>query len=306
MSHLPISSRPAPSAVAFIDPLADDTSRSHEPAAGHHQVIRRNGQVTPFDASKISVAITKAFLAVEGGPAAASRRIHDSVARLTTQVVQAVTRRLPGGGSIPIEDIQDQVELALMREGHHKIARAYVLYREARAQERAAREATTPESAPQFTVIHADGRRSPLDVERLSHLASEACRGLPDVAPEPVLQEALRNLYDGVAEAEVAQALVLAARQRVETEPNYGVVAARLLLDQLRREALGFIGTATQATAAEMASLYPPYFAAFIQRGIALGRLDARLAEFDLARLGAALRPERDDQFAFSRPANAL
>ncbi len=299
MSHLPISSRPTPSAVAFIDPSADDTPRPHEPTPGHHQVIRRNGQVTPFDAGKISVAITKAFLAVEGGPAAASRRIHDSVARLTVQVAQAVTRRLPGGGSIPIEDIQDQVELALMREGHHKIARAYVLYREARAQERAARETTTPAAQPLFTVTHPDGRRSPLDVARLAQLVTEACRGLSAVGPEPVLQEALRNLYDGVAEAEVAQALVLAARQRVETEPHYGVVAARLLLDQLRREALGFIGTATQATAAEMASLYPPYFTAFIQRGIALGRLDARLAEFDLARIGAALRPERDDQFAF-------
>ena len=89
-------------------------------APGEVRVIRRNGKVTGFDGSKINVAITKAFLAVEGSQAAASRRIHEIVAELSGQVISALFRRLPSGGTIHIEDIQDQVELALMRSEHQK------------------------------------------------------------------------------------------------------------------------------------------------------------------------------------------
>ncbi len=103
-------------------------------APGGFHVIRRNGKVTGFDQNKIAVAITKAFLAVEGGNAAASTRIHETVETITAQVVKALTRRMPGGGTVHIEDIQDQVELALMRTGEHKVARDYVLYREERAR----------------------------------------------------------------------------------------------------------------------------------------------------------------------------
>ena len=110
---------------------------AHAAAEPPYQVIRRNGAVTPFDATKITVALTKAFLAVEGNSAAESRRIHDTIAELTTQIVASLARRADSGRTFHIEDVQDQVELALMRSEHHKVARAYVLYREARAKERA-------------------------------------------------------------------------------------------------------------------------------------------------------------------------
>lgn len=268
------------------------------------KVIRRNGEVVPFDPHKISLAMTKAFLAVEGESAADSRRIHERVAELTAQVVAALTRRLPAGGAIHIEDIQDQVELALMRAGEHQVARRYVLYREERARARAAAQiaerASRPTGITQLQVRHADGSIRPLDVAQLKRLVVEGCSGLQDVDPELVLKEALRGLFDGIQESELRQALVLAARSLIEREPNYSYVSARLLLDILRREALGFLGLATGIeTQADCAEIYPEYFIAYVKKAVELGQLDPRLAHYDLARLGQALRPERDFQFSY-------
>jgi ribonucleoside-diphosphate reductase alpha chain len=265
------------------------------------RVIRRNGQVTGFDPGKIAIAMTKAFLAVEGGTAAASSRVHERVEGLTRQVVGALTRRLADGGTVHIEDIQDQVELALMRAGEHRVARAYVLYREEHARARSARAAAhaAPE-APALRVTLADGRTAPLDQERLARLVGEACAGLEAVAPQAILEDALRNLFDGVAEADVGRALIMGARARIEQDPQYSRVAARLLLDGLRREALGYLAMADGVeTQADLAGRYGEYFAAYVRRAIDLELLDPRLAQFDLARLGAALRPERDLDFNY-------
>ncbi|WP_342721885.1 ribonucleoside-diphosphate reductase subunit alpha [Thiocapsa roseopersicina] len=273
---------------------------AHTP--GKVQVIRRNGKVTHFDADKIMVAMTKAFLAVEGGSAAASSRVHDRVRELAEQVTSALTRRLPGGGTVHIEDIQDQVELALMRAGEHKVARDYVLYREARARERAERAAasTPAEAAHPLSVTLPDGTTRPLDVARLTRLLDEACRDLDAVDAQAILADTLRNLFDGVREADVGQALVMSARARIEKDPQYSQVAARLLLDVLRREALGFLGLAVGVeTQADLAERYSDYLAAYIKRAADLEHLDQQLARYDLARLGAALKPERDLQFTY-------
>ncbi|MFZ5467306.1 MAG: ribonucleoside-diphosphate reductase subunit alpha [Pseudomonadota bacterium] len=273
------------------------------PAPGQFRVIRRNGKVTSFDASKISVAVTKAFLAVEGGSAAASMRIHETVAALTETVVAALKRRSPGGGTFHIEDIQDQVELALMREGHHKIARAYVLYREARARERAEEMGQEAEAAPEGRVLNVtllDGTIVPLDMERMRTLAAEACAGLEGTEAAPVLEETLRNLYDGVSEKEVSAALVMSARTLIEKEPNYSFVAARLLMDQLRTEALTYLNlTPSHATQAEMGQRYGDAFRAFIIRGVEHELLDPVLRSYDLERLGKALDASRDLQFTY-------
>ncbi|MDH3716444.1 MAG: ATP cone domain-containing protein, partial [Gammaproteobacteria bacterium] len=203
-------------------------------APGQHRVIRRNGKVTGFDAEKIKVAMTKAFLAVEGGNAAASRRIHDTVDELTAQVAYALKRGRPDGGTFHIEDVQDQVELALMRAGEHKIARDYVLYREERAREREqqAHEDSAAEVATRtLRVTTADGASKELNLARIGKLLAEATAGLDDVDGQPVMDEALRNLYDNVPENEVGTALVMATRVLIEKEPDYTYVAARLLLD---------------------------------------------------------------------------
>ena len=197
---------------------------------GELRVIRRNGKVTSFDAGKIAVAMTKAFLAVEGGNAAASGRVHDVVAKLTEQVKQALTRRNPDGGTVHIEDIQDQVELALMRAGEHKIARDYVLYREQRAQERARAAKDLPAAEHLVAVTLPDGTRQPLDVGRLRALVNEACQGLDETDPEIILGDTCRNLFDGVKEEDVSQTLVMSARTLIEKEPNYSLAAAEHLV----------------------------------------------------------------------------
>jgi len=275
-------------------------------APGQMKVIKRNGTVVPYDESKIAIAITKAFLAIEGPAAAASGRIHQTVSKLTEMVSETFHRRMPSGGSIHIEDIQDQVELALMRQGEHSIARSYVIYREDRARERAARKAPAPaetaaipEHAPAIEVIHPDGSRRPLNLERLRILVGEACEGLRDVEPQQILDEALRNLYDGVSAADLNTALVITARTLVEREPNYTYVTARLLLDGLRTEALSFLEVAEAATQGEMTGLYPGAFKAYVARGVALELIDPELARFDLDRLGAAIDPSRDQLFSY-------
>lgn len=266
---------------------------------GHIKVIRRNGKVTPYDGSKIGIAMTKAFLAVEGGNAAASSRIHDTVNRLTRQISDTFQRRMPTGGTIHIEDIQDQVELALMRDGQHKVARAYVLYREERRRARTAEAQQAAAQAEVLQVTMPNGQRQPLDIERLKTVVNEACQGLTDVNAAGIIEDTLRNLYDGVPLAEVNKALTMSTRPLVEKEPNYTYVAARLLLDDLRSEALRFLNLTDSATYAEMAACYPEYFQRFLEKAIELKLLDSRLLEFDLTKIKQALKPERDLNYTY-------
>ena len=254
--------------------------------AGTLQVIRRNGAVAKFDPEKISVALIKAFIAVEGGEAGASSRVREIVARLTAAVVAALTRRLPDGGAVHIEDIQDQVELALMRAGEHDVAKAYVLYREKRAAERATQTTATP-GGPALHVTE-NGQRRPLDLAAYRASVAVACAGLADVSPERIVDLALKGLYDGVPAHEAHQALILAARSLIDTDPDHGFVAARLQLQALEREVFG---GAPEPLA--------DYFPRFVRLGIEAELLDPRLAEFDLPRLAAALKPERDRQFGY-------
>jgi hypothetical protein len=166
------------SAIANASLSRDPTSGEAGNAMGNgpdsrfaqYKVIRRNGAVVGFEPAKISVAMTKAFLAVNGGQGAASARIREEVAKLTEAVVSALMKRKPEGGAIHIEEIQDQVELALMRGGEHEVARAYVLYREKRTQERAhekAQRGPKAESAAEIIVLD-HGISKPLDFERLT------------------------------------------------------------------------------------------------------------------------------------------
>lgn len=265
-----------------------------------YRVIRRNGSVTPFDPLKITVALTKAFLAVEGNVAAGSRRVHDVVEGLTADIVTTLKRRSSEGRLFHIEDVQDQVELALMRSENHKVARAYVLYREERARERAKLVEPVAETGPSLSVTLLDGTRAPLDAVRLARIIDEACEGLEGVSAAPILSETQRNLYDGITLDELSLAPILAARTLVETEPNYSFVTARLLLDKLRREALSFVfGRPEQATQHEMAERYADYFPAYVKAGIEAELLDPELARFDLRKISAALKPERDLQFQY-------
>ncbi len=269
-------------------------------APGSLKVIRRNGTLTPFDANKITIAMTKAFLAVEGDTAAGSARINETVTKHVAKISEAFARRMPSGGTIHIEDIQDQVELTLMRAAEHKVARAYVLYREERRKIREQNVSTA--IAPTKTQLHitlSDGKVVPLDIDRLTTTVNDACLGLKDVSAKYITEETVRNLFDKIPANQVSKALIMSARVLIEKEPNYSYVAARLLLDDLRSEALSFLKIKDKATVEEMRSIYHPYLHAFIDRGIELELLDPSLKSFNLKKLAEAIDPSRDLQFNY-------
>jgi ribonucleoside-diphosphate reductase alpha chain len=275
--------------------LSDVSPSISQPEFSQYRVIRRNGAVVGFEPGKISVAMTKAFLAVEGGQGAASARVRELVAGLTDAVVGALVRRQPAGGTFHIEDIQDQVELALMRSGAHEVARAYVLYREKRAEVRARESAQKRAPSPLEVHVVEDGVRHPLDLARLRELITSACEGLGEaVDPKLILAETLKNLYDGVPAEEVRKSAVLSARALIEKDPAYSYVTARLLLHSIRREVLG-----QEMFQAEMKKHYAEYFPQFVNRGIQAELLDERLANFDLKKLGSALDASRDLKFGY-------
>ncbi len=286
--------KPSAAALPSAGVMLAETQR--DPRYAEYKIIRRNGAVVAFEPTKISVAVTKAFIAVNGGTGAASARVRELVAGLSEQVVGALMRRQPQGGTFHIEDIQDQVELALMRSGEHDVARAYVLYREERARLRAQQKATAPaEAKSQALNVSEDGESRPLDMDRLRHLLKESCEGLGRaVDAELILRNVVKDLYDGVPMDEVRRGAILSARALIEEDPAYSYVTARLLLHSIRYEVLG-----DEATQADMRSRYAEYFPGFIDSGISAGLLDPRLRQFDLQSLGAALDSTRDLKFGY-------
>ena len=269
-------------------------------APGKLRVIKRNGKVVAFEDDKIKVAITKAFLATESGNAAASERIHKKVNQLTENVVEVFQRRMPSGGTLHIEEIQDQVELQLMRSEELDVAKSYILYRAERTQERKKEklEIELPDT-PSINITKSDGTVVPLNVEKVAGLISDACENLDEVSINEVLDEALKNLYDGVSIADMRTSLVMSARTKVEKEPNYSYVTARILMDQIRSEALNFLNIAEESTYQEMEKYYPEAFKAYIDKGIELDILNPELKTFDLDKLSQAIDHTRDNQFTY-------
>jgi ribonucleoside-diphosphate reductase alpha chain len=286
----------SPAEFGMVPPQApvSSTPANLNVSLGDYKIIRRNGAVVGFEPSKISIAVTKAFLAVNGGQGAASARVRELVEQLTANVVNALVRRQPAGGTFHIEDIQDQVELALMRSGEHDVARAYVLYRAKRMEERAQQQAAKPADVPQLHVVE-DGQRRPLDLGQVRNLITAACVGLEKhVDAEAILAETVKNLYDGVPVEELHKSVILAARALMEKDPAYSKVTARLLMHTIRKEVFG-----QEVAQADAAQHYIDYFPKFIKKGIEADLLDPKLAQFDLQKLAAAIKPERDLQFGY-------
>ncbi|HEX7867621.1 MAG TPA: ribonucleoside-diphosphate reductase subunit alpha, partial [Variovorax sp.] len=260
----------------------------------HYQIIRRNGAVVPFEPNKIAIAMMKAFLAVHGTQGAASASVRETVDVLTQGVIRALVRSRPGGGTFHIEDVQDQVELGLMRGGHHEIARAYVLYRERRTQERSKQGEQDVPATPALHVLD-NGELVALDLNELKGLIESACEGLGDsITAAPIVAETMRNLYDGVPLDEVYKASILAARTLIEKDPDYTFATARLLLHTIFKEIIG-----REVMPVDRATAYADYFPQFIKKGVDNDLLDEKLLQYDLPRLGAALKAERDNQFDY-------
>ena len=270
-------------------------SNSASTGLDDYRIIRRNGAVVGFEPSKISIAVTKAFLAVNGGQGAASARVRELVEQLTSNVVSALVRRQPAGGTFHIEDIQDQVELALMRSGEHDVARAYVLYRAKRMEERAQQRSGKDVAGDVQLHVLEDGQRRLLDMSQVRNLITAACIGLEKhVDADAILAETVKNLYDGVPVEELHKSAILAARALMEKDPAYSTVTARLLMHTIRKEVFG-----QEVAQADAQAHYLDYFPKFIKKGIAAELLDSKLAQFDLTKLANALVPDRDLQFGY-------
>lgn len=267
------------------------------PSIKDFRVIKRNGTSTDFDPGKISLALSKCFVSIEGSELSNSLSFREKIETITQGIVLALQRSKKGSKVIHIEDIQDYVELGLMRAEEHKAARAYVLYRDERTKARSA-EKPAPLKIKPLMVKHASGTY-PLDTPHLLKLVREACGVLSGVSAEEIVTQAVRDCFENISIKEVGQALVLSARSKIEKEPNYTYVAARLLLANLYSEALEFLGINKEPTILEMKDLYGSYFKLYVERGIKEERISPHLSEYNLEKLACALKPERDLQFDF-------
>ena len=270
--------------------LTQENNKSKEASSnvvltpGKMRVIKRNGKVVSFEEEKIKVAIMKAFLAVEGGAAAGSSRIHENVDVLTKAVVDVFERRMPSGGTLHIEEIQDQVELQLMRSEHHKVARSYVLYREARKNER---------SEEDGQVVAQDGEN-----DEISSIVKRACEGLEDVGSQQLIEEIRNASYDGMSEKDLADCMVISARTMVEKEPNYSYVTARILLNNIENEVLDFLEI-DRKLKSDRTKMYSEALTKTFNKGIELGFLNKELKEFDLEKISNSIDESRDFNFTY-------
>ena len=274
---------------------------SISPVPGRYRVMRRNGKVTTYDLSKIIVAMTKAFLSVEGSSAAASTRIHNEVESLANKVDSAIRRRFPEGGVVHIEDIQDQVELAIMRAGYQDVARAYVIYREERAQARSQNQIDSVEDLPiKKSILLEDGSTESLDISRLRLTVSECCSGIDDVSEDLIYEAIDKNIYDGIKKEDLASSILISVRPLIEKDPNYSYVVARLLLTNIYEEALTFVGHKdSQPTIKSMKKNYIDYFKSYICEASELKLLDKELLNYDLDLLGNSIVSSRDLSFTY-------
>lgn len=266
------------------------------------KIIKRDGKVTNFDPSKISIAIAKAFLQEEGSNNLHSARVHDLINKLTIEVCDSLAQSFENNCSVHIEEIQDQVELAFMRNGFHKIARSYVLYRE---EHRKLREANTQNTLNNVNinlnikVTLDNGEIVPLSLQRLEETVNEACANLKFTDPKLILKDTLKNLFDEVSIKDVYRTLIMSARTLIEREPNYSYVAARLLLQNIQKEVSNILNIPIANNFEEIHKYYGLSLINSIKYGIKLGRLDPKLNKFNLELLVDALQPERDQQFNY-------
>ncbi len=261
-------------------------------------VYKRDGRSVPFEAERIEDAVAAAFRAEHGLGATEPlpTRLHADAKRIAATIAEGA-RALPGvPGGIPVERIQDAVEEQLMRHGHYDVARRYIIYREEHRKARLLRGEQDSEAAtePSLQVTYPGGARRPLEPGRIRARVLAACDGLLGCDPREILDEVFASLYDGIAPEQIARALVLAARSRIEREPAYGTAAARLLLRSLYSEAWG-----AAPSAGVLSEVYRERFPAYLREAVRAGRLDPQLLELDLGRLSAALEPERDGAFTY-------
>ncbi len=272
---------------------------NHTTTAVTLKVNKRDNRVVDYDASRIAIAIKKAYLAVEGEQASTSNRVEDVARYLTSNITHQLAITHGNTGVVDIETIQNNVEFALMCAGEHAVARAYILYREERAKERQKEIENTKPTEPTIQVTLADGSQEPLDTDWLRAIATQACTQLENTDANALITEAKKNLFNGVKRENVFKALTLTARTYIEVEPNYTYVTARLLKQQLFEEVLNKLSIDYSTHSADLNDYYLQAFKEYITQGIDYELLNNNLTDFNLDKLAAAIQPERDQQFTY-------
>ncbi len=261
-------------------------------------VRKRDGRSVPFELSRIQNALQRAFRA-ELNLADRQSLDHDverEVAELTGHVADEVASEAGTTGGVDVERIQDLVELELMARGHYRVARRYIVYRAEHAKIRAIRGELPQEEQPgQIHVSLADGTRVPFDASRTERRLEIAAAGLGEVVDvDELAQDVLQTSFDGITVDEISRAQILAARSRIERDSAYDVVASRLMLNVIYREALG-----ESPSEKNLERLYRDQFEHYLIDGIRAGRLTEALRKFDLSKIVATLDPARDRQFVY-------
>ena len=284
-----------------MEPLSGQLSLSGvDPLQGREFTVRkRDGRSESFNEERIRLAVESAFKADRDIPSDYPLSPEDQAAALsvTAAVVQRLFSRAIRGEELEIERVQDAVEEALMVQGHVQVARRYIIYREDRRKARALRgdRDVTGQVQAELHITLRDGSKEVLEPQRIRRTLIRACRGFEDrCEAREMADETMRNLYDGVRIDEIEKAMIFAAKSRIELDPAYGYVTARLLLEVIYRETLPGFEHYHDITVAHASR-----FKAYLEEGIAADRLTPRLLEFDLEKIAAALKPERDLQFNY-------
>jgi ribonucleoside-diphosphate reductase alpha chain len=265
------------------------------PAAGETpavttRLMRRNGHVVPWIPEKIAVAVRMAFLSLDVDAAPAER------------VAAGVTRRVAdlGQAIIGIEEVQDLVQEELMRQGHYKVAQNYILYRAYRARVRE-EQATQPpvvddRQEAMILVKAGDGSTYLWNGEELRKRIAFAAAGLELVrTADEIEAELRRGLFNEITEADLRKTIELNAKSLVEVDADFAKFAARICLSYIYEEVLGW--SIVRDGVAQLKEFHRAKFAAYVERGIAIGRLSPDLRKYDLAKLAAALDPAADLDF---------
>ena len=256
------------------------------------RLMRRNHQVVPWNQDKIDIAVRKSFLSLGLDSAPAER------------VAAAVTRTVAQGGQniIGIEEVQDLVQTELMRQGHYKVAEAYILYRAMRSkqreQEAAAAVPVDDHQDSLLLVKNADGSTYLWNGEDLRKRISYALTGLEiDMPVDAIEAELRRGLFNEVSEADLRKTVELNAKTLIERDADFSLFAARIALSYIYEEVLGW--SIMRDGVAKLREFHRAKFSAYVERGIQIGRLSPDLRRYDLAKLADALDPMADMDFEF-------
>ncbi|XAM01396.1 ribonucleoside-diphosphate reductase subunit alpha [Phycisphaeraceae bacterium D3-23] len=259
------------------------------------QVTKRDGRVVEFEPDRIQRAVEAAFRAeyCDKTNSPLSDDQFGAIQRITDAVIDAAGSQDQTGAVLEVEGVQDLVEENLMRGGEFSVAKRFIVYREERSRARRLRQ-ESQQSVSSLQVTTVSGSAQPLNTHLVKQRIYQACHGLPQCKPNELLQALYTNLYNGISTAELDKAMVMIARQRIEREPAYNKVATRLVLNIVDREALGEV-----PARADRDVLIRGRFAEALQAGVDHELLDEELLNYDLDKLAAALKPERDETFTY-------